>query len=848
MNHKYIFKLIAISTSLSTLTLFSLDAIANSRSATPNPPQPSGDQAASMNEGQTIWEGVFGAQKPNPTSTPQLPNKQKGKHGSTPPKNSFVSSQTEVSKGFGGEDIDREDVLHNPLQLERVRNGIMLLNQEIQYKQNKADRRAKRAAMEGEQATIDAAKNVTGKPIQETHVIAGANNPESAKPAMKNLRPMPTITGELQKQGGKFISDVSKISTEPEAPSAQGARLHAQTKDEAGRLINDLSTLKTQKNMQSIPDTSDNSLPLGIERYPEIGTDYGSEDEQPFEVPKHTPDNPTLAKTSEPIQPETQAQVDNDSGMIIGDEGPHVAPAHNEEYNYGPLDHLDKIKSSPHGILARIIERGNIGGEEGKAIARKLKVRAVLDAVDKNNEEDKKREVGGDDNLSKNSASTQIAQKVNGGSSVSSETSSISNPETGATDKEDDSRKKSKLGDGEELAKSHETGKESDTGSHKRDTSKPDELLLTLDEKKKDSDVNDSIGGSGDGGGSTPPDEKLAFDEEDDERKRASLRNSVSSLHMNSLLLSKSIVDSVQNDINIRLSTLAVNQFGLASGDESYGVRGIWVSGIFGNGALSKSTYSKGLKSEFMGGSAGIDFEINDSNLIGASFAYASGNAKSKDFQKLKTNTRNYIFSLYTQSKLTENIVLNNTISAGFGKYQTKRPEGENVFKGKTNTDSMKIQTNLGYLLPISAENNVFFIPSIGFKYESYKIGSYKETGSKSGEGFSIGKASTNGFSGILAASLASAQNFSEGMKAVPSLNFSVEKRFSGNKGNVVKIIDDGSTYPLKGGNQAKYLAYNAGASVALSGADLELVAGYNFHKQNKYQSHQGNVKLRILF
>ncbi|MDX1923943.1 MAG: autotransporter outer membrane beta-barrel domain-containing protein [Rickettsiaceae bacterium] len=324
-----------------------------------------------------------------------------------------------------------------------------------------------------------------------------------------------------------------------------------------------------------------------------------------------------------------------------------------------------------------------------------------------------------------------------------------------------------------------------------------------------------------------------------------------------SLKVNQAIVNIATDSVKDRL-VASTPTAGVSAGDDDKPiVKGAWISGAFGSSNQGKTKFkgqnsfeSKGFNGGAQGVTVGADFEINETKTIGAALTYAQGNVNSRDDKSAKSNLTNYAFSLYSQSNIAENLIWNNIASVSTGSVSKKRTIGDDKISGKAKTSAFSLETALGYTMSLSEVDNIFFTPNAGLRLSHNKIGGYKEKGSSNGENLVVEKASSNSVTAFFGANLSAKFKAGDDIEVRPSLNVSVEKQLFGKDSTVgAKFAsNDMTNIKIQDKKSSKALGFNIAPSIAVQKDNMELSAGYNLFVQNKYQSHQGTLKLKISF
>ena len=360
--------------------------------------------------------------------------------------------------------------------------------------------------------------------------------------------------------------------------------------------------------------------------------------------------------------------------------------------------------------------------------------------------------------------------------------------------------------------------------------------------------------GGGNGGNNNQNNQEKA-----QKQKTVNIVKTISTHHLDALASVQSLSSASSNALNERLDKLAPAAVA-AGGDDSMRF-GAWISGLMGGASSGKmkssikdgnnqttQNESKGFKSKFNAISLGADAEVMEDTIVGVAATMGSASVKSKDDTSLKSKISHSIFSIYGSTKLTDDITWSNIFSFGSGRIKTTRKEDSTTISAKAKTQSQRFETNLGYNIALSPENNIALTPSVGLKYESSKIGKYKETGGANNQNREVSGISNSSVSVTLGAKLSSRHKVSENFEIAPFISLGIEKPFGAKtKGVSVNLVSDSNAkLTLNTNKKNNGLGMNFGAGVTSIANNIEISASYNMQKQAKYLSHQGNLKLKV--
>jgi hypothetical protein len=295
---------------------------------------------------------------------------------------------------------------------------------------------------------------------------------------------------------------------------------------------------------------------------------------------------------------------------------------------------------------------------------------------------------------------------------------------------------------------------------------------------------------------------------------------------------------------------------GVAAGEEGEAQQNkqVWIAGFYGSAKQGSRLNSSGYRSNTGGASIGADISIgeNEANLIGLAYTNARSGFKIKQTKNDKINTNSHIFSIYGQAEIVNNLLFHGSASVLKSEVVTKSAKlvDATTYKmatGKFNSNGSSFNSLLSYKFDT---NSIVLMPNIGFKYGVTFDGAYNEAGTGV-YNLSITKKSSKNFSGLVGLkAMMKPTVVHENIHIIPTIDFSVEKILSHKEQNAkvkLKWADREFTNDSKTAKLEK-MAYNLGGSVLVKHNNKEISATYNCHLKKKYVSHQGILKLQLLF
>lgn len=169
------------------------------------------------------------------------------------------------------------------------------------------------------------------------------------------------------------------------------------------------------------------------------------------------------------------------------------------------------------------------------------------------------------------------------------------------------------------------------------------------------------------------------------------------------------------------------------AGSEAFGPLGVWINGSFHLGEVDSMPAQRGFNYKNWGVTAGADYKILDSLVLGGAFSYVLSD---NDFDHKGGHADNdsYIGSLYGSYYPIENFFLDAVVNYGHINFDTTRNisytiPGDVVHtqaRGDTDGNQWGFTVSSGYHFPFQALN---FTPYVRFAYRRLKVDDYHEQG-----------------------------------------------------------------------------------------------------------------------
>ncbi|WP_341764215.1 autotransporter domain-containing protein [Candidatus Tisiphia endosymbiont of Beris chalybata] len=290
------------------------------------------------------------------------------------------------------------------------------------------------------------------------------------------------------------------------------------------------------------------------------------------------------------------------------------------------------------------------------------------------------------------------------------------------------------------------------------------------------------------------------------------------------------------------------NKAAIGSGDQEQSLpKHLWINGNYGS---SKYNNDKDKAGDYHGkttiGSIGTDIEVQENSIIGLAYNYVTSNFKYKNHSQ-KVAIKTHLLSLYGQGSLTEKLILQGFFSLGFGDIITKTPFQSQILNNKIKNKPYSSQVVLAHK---SQLGKLLVIPNMAFKYGSYNTGSY--TQNFEAQSLEVASNSSKKTSGIIGFGTALPLQITSTMLITPGLYVEAEKFFR-NKASISNVT---THTPITASNSqlfftqkpSKY-SYKIGGNVTIKRGMTEIMTTYDWLTTGKkYYSHQGSIKLNLLF
>ncbi|MGX6960946.1 MAG: autotransporter outer membrane beta-barrel domain-containing protein [Rickettsia endosymbiont of Pentastiridius leporinus] len=243
-------------------------------------------------------------------------------------------------------------------------------------------------------------------------------------------------------------------------------------------------------------------------------------------------------------------------------------------------------------------------------------------------------------------------------------------------------------------------------------------------------------------------------------------------------------------------------------------------------------------------GTIGGDLHIDENNLVSIAYSRMNSNFDFKGGDNLKADSD--VVSLYAQQQFNGGLLLQEIFSASNSKVIKKDKRFGKIAQGKYTSKAYSAEGNVGY--QFRALDSINLIPNIGVRYNSYKDDAYTETGAGVGN-MNVAAKSGSLVTGIAGVKMTAPKLLSNDTQIVPGLHASVENSFTNNQSKVkAGFIWADNYFEDNATAKTSKVGYNVGASLLTAHKNVEVLATYNCNLRSKYTSHQGSLKLKIMF
>lgn len=332
-------------------------------------------------------------------------------------------------------------------------------------------------------------------------------------------------------------------------------------------------------------------------------------------------------------------------------------------------------------------------------------------------------------------------------------------------------------------------------------------------------------------------------------------------------------VTLISHAVSARIAYVNTDK-GIGAGDteeasifQKFAPYGLWISGLYGvsTKGISNDTGNnhdsnnisyrgRSYKGRVVGSTIGIDFNPAEESLIGIAYSNARSRLKYKDITGELTANSNSL-SIYGQQQVN-NFFIQGLISftlshvnSILNKKITSNISG--VAKARFNNTALIGEIITSY--KISHQSGMVVMPNISLRFSGYRDSGYTETGAGL-MNLQVQASRSHKLTGIAGVRFMTpeieASGIADNLVFMPDFNFSIEKYLNNGRPKVRAKLSWMNNYfdsQISERNK-KGFGFNLGGGLMAKRRNFEVFTGYNCHLENKYKSHQGSLKIRILF
>ncbi len=301
---------------------------------------------------------------------------------------------------------------------------------------------------------------------------------------------------------------------------------------------------------------------------------------------------------------------------------------------------------------------------------------------------------------------------------------------------------------------------------------------------------------------------------------------------------------------------------GISSGDSDSRMA-LWTKVLLGSMEQERANFSNPYVGRLYGSMVGLEFKIGDSSNLGFGVGVVASNVKKKGeigtTGKVTTKAKTALFSVYGQTTMNDNFIINGSGTSALSKVRTSRyitADNINYIGNQRHYDyGMNVEASLGYKYNLTSK--VAIIPTIGTKYQY----SHSPQRTEEGDGALhavISKSSDSELSGIVSVVVLGKTAEWKSVKLTPHITLAAERRLYQNHhlsqtshyNSYSGYYIDGSSdiRPIKATKAHKHPnnEYNAEIGIKANYLNLDCSLEYSIHLYEKYQAHTGSIALKL--
>jgi outer membrane autotransporter protein len=290
---------------------------------------------------------------------------------------------------------------------------------------------------------------------------------------------------------------------------------------------------------------------------------------------------------------------------------------------------------------------------------------------------------------------------------------------------------------------------------------------------------------------------------------------------------------------------------GVAAGDEDY-KHGVWFNPLYSESTNKSKTGQTSYKSALYGGSFGIDTKVNDNLVVGGALTIGVSEIKHKVFNYgYKTKLSSMLFSIYGKKELRDGWFGHGIATVGVNKVNNNKNKYFNVsssdydavnVKYASVLFSCKAMVNYNYII-----DQATLSPIGGFRYTRVNGSNYRVAGSTKGQNFDVLSKSLNGLEAIIGTRATLSNMDFNGISVTPEIYVFINHDLIGKRAKQ-RTRMSGAGELATNNDKLERTTFNIGLGVNVVYNTMEYGVSYDTTMSNKYNGHQGTLKVRLNF
>jgi uncharacterized protein with beta-barrel porin domain len=297
-----------------------------------------------------------------------------------------------------------------------------------------------------------------------------------------------------------------------------------------------------------------------------------------------------------------------------------------------------------------------------------------------------------------------------------------------------------------------------------------------------------------------------------------------------------------------RLASLRTGgALGIATGDHVHANgKSVYVKAFGDSTSQDDDGGVKGFSATTFGTAFGVDGEISEGSVLGASFSVSSSEVEGDGTGKSELDISNYQANVYGQVDVG-GFFVDGMFGYGWSSIDsTRKIEVGTIKEAKADYDGKILMAALGASVPVDL-SGASLTPRASFTYTNVSYDSYTETGAST---LSQKIAQDDVASGLLqlGATVQTSSEGTDGFVITPSLRAGVFYDLIGDEAKATaNYTGGGSSFGVKGAGVEKF-GGTVGVGLMGSKDNLSLSANYDATLKSGYTAHSGELKLSVGF